>query len=108
MINITTHVKLIGQTKDSLDYTTYIFELLDHDDIDRFGYKYIMCTRWPNWNHRALLNGEEGFLYYSIILAGEDKWYNGNDYTPYKCSTYQFNKFIEIQPKQSNHSFKLI
>ena len=59
MINDTTHVKLICQQQDSLDYTTYVFEILDSEEIERLGYKYIMCTRWPNWDHRELLNGEE-------------------------------------------------
>lgn len=107
MINNTTKVKLLCQERDSLDYTTYVFELLDSEDIDRLGYKYIMCTRWPNWDHRSLLNGEVGFLYYSIIVAGEDSWFDGKGYTPYKTSVYQFNKFISEQPQQFKHSFKL-
>ena len=103
----TTYVKLICQQKDALDYTTYVFELLDKDEINRLGYRYIMCTRWPNWDHRELLNGEEGYLNYSIIIAGQDFWFNGTDYTPYKFSNYQFNKFIAKQPEQIKHSFKL-
>ena len=108
MVNAKTKVKLLCQEKDSLDYTTYVFEILDINEIERLGFRYIMCTRWPNWEHRELLNGEVGYLYYSIIIAGQDSWFNGNGYTPYKTSVYQFNKFVAEQPEQFKHSFKLI
>lgn len=107
MTNDTTQVKLLCQQRDSLDYTTYVFEIIDSNEIQRLGYRYIMCTRWPNWDHRELLNGEEGYLNYSIIIAGQDAWFNGEGYTPYKTSVYQFNKFIAKQPEQNKHSFKL-
>ena len=107
MVSDTTRVKLLCQETDTLDYTTYVFEVLDIDEINRLGYKYIMCTRWPNWNHRELSNGEEGYLHYFIILAGVDKWFDGKEFIPYKCSTYQFDKFISKQPKFTNKNFKL-
>ena len=107
MTNETTYVKLLCQQKDSLDYTTYVFEIIDSKEIDRLGYRYIMCTRWPNWDHRELLNGEEGYLNYSVIISGVDTWYDGASFVPYKCSTYQFNKFITKQPEQNKHTFKL-
>lgn len=106
MTTYTSKVKLVAQQTDSLDYTNYVFEILGEDEIETLGYKYIMCTRWPNWDHRDLVNGEIGYVNYTIILAGEDSWFNGNGYTPYKFSTYQFNKFIPEQKQIINkHTF---
>lgn len=106
MINYTAYVKLLCQSYDSLDYTTYVFELLDNTDINLLNEKYIMCTRWPNWDHRELRNGEIGYLSFSEIIAGEDKWFDGTNFIPYKYTTIQFNRFIEEQ-KQYKNEFKL-
>lgn len=109
MKTFNTYVELLCQEKDSLDYTTYVFKILDSEDTRLFDQHYLMCTRWPNWDHRELLNGERGYLSCTEIIAGEDLWYNPNsaEKIPYKSSTVQFNKFIREQPKQTKHSFKL-
>ena len=102
MTTYTSKVKLVAQQKDSLDYTTYVFEIINSDEIEMLGYKYIMCTRWPNWDHRELVNGEIGYLNYSIIIAGQDTWYNGSTNVYYKYSNYQFNKFVSEQKQVFN------
>jgi hypothetical protein len=106
MLNQATKVRLLAQETDSQHYTTYVFEILDNDDMERLDTKYIMCVRWPNWQHRILLNGEEGFLQYKEIRAGIDTWYNGTTQIPYKYNNVQFTSFIAKQPDMK-HDFKL-
>lgn len=106
MLALTVEAKLLCQECDSLGYTTYVFELIDPKDIQLFGVKYVMCTRWPNWDHRALLNGEEGFLSFTEILAGKSQWFDGNSMNFYKYSCIQFNRFIKKQSDMKKE-FKL-
>ena len=44
--------RLIAKEIDTLGYTTYVFECLDKEIINDTNY--IMCTRYPNWNHRII------------------------------------------------------
>jgi len=106
MITRTVKALLLAERTDSQGYTTYVFELLDSDEINSFGFKYIMCTRWPNWDHRSLRIGETGFLCYTEIIAGQDFWLDSSGMVPYKFSTVQFNKFIAEPPKIAK-TFKL-
>lgn len=100
--------KLVCQDTDSQGYTTYVFELLESDEMNRLGCRYVMCIRWPNWDHREIRNGEVGYLSYSIIDAGIDKWFDGKSlmFIPYNNSGIQFNKFISEQPNMT-HSFTM-
>ena len=98
--------ELVAAQTDSMGYTTYVFKLLDPDEIEEFGFKYIMCTRWPNWDHRDVRVGEIGYISYTEIIAGEDFWLDRSGLVPYKCSTVQFNKFITEPPKVAK-TFKL-
>lgn len=84
---------------DTLGYTTYVFECLDTEVIKYT--KYIMCTRYPNWDHRQIELGEIGYLSFVEIRAGIDKWFNGKDMIPYNYNNIQFIKFIE-KPKDFN------
>jgi len=106
MLTRTVKCKLIAEETDSLGYTTYVFELTDLEEIETFGIKYIMCKRWPNWDHRKLRIGEEGFLNYSEIIAGEDFWLGSGGKIPYNYTNVQFNKFISLPPGTAK-TFKL-
>jgi hypothetical protein len=108
MTTLVTKCKLLCQDTDSQGYITYVFELLESEEMNRLGNKYVMCVRWPNWDHRELRNGEVGFLSYSIIEAGVDCWYDTSSaqLIPYNYTSIQFNKFIAEQPEMT-HSFKL-
>ena len=64
--------KLLASEEDTLGYITYVFECLDEDIIKET--KYIMCVRYPNWDHRKIEIGEVGFLNFLEIRAGMDKW----------------------------------
>lgn len=106
MYCLTVEAKLLCQECDSLGYTTYVFGLVDEKDIKLFGVRYLMCTRWPNWDHRELVNGEVGFLSFTEIIAGETQWYDGSTMNYYKYSCIQFNRFIQKQ-SDMKHEFKL-
>lgn len=89
-ITLLTRVEAI--LHDSSGYTTYIFKNID--DKASFLYKYVMCTRYPNWEHRGLKIGEEGFLTYQPVNEGIDKWFDGYNLVPYKFSANRFINFI--------------
>lgn len=99
---MTALVELLAQETDGQNYTTYVFKVLDGN---RFT-KYIMCTRWPNWDHRVLNNGEIGYLSYKEIIAGIDKWFDGTNFIPYKYSNIAFERFVS-KPKDETYDFKM-
>ena len=51
---------LVAKEIDTLGYVTYVFECLDKEVIENT--RYIMCTRYPNWEHRSINIGEIGYL----------------------------------------------
>ena len=65
----------------------------------RWDIKYKMVTRCPNWNHRVIQVGEEGYLTYDDYEAGKSQWFDGKDFHYYRYTMSQFIKFIE-KPKQ--------
>jgi hypothetical protein len=78
---------------DICNYITYVFKLCDEEEIEFLDSKYVMCVRYPNWDHRMLDKGEVGYLTYNIVIAGIDTW--GQACTPYKYSAIQFVKFVD-------------
>jgi len=92
--------KLVASESDTLGYITYVFECLDSDVAKET--RYIMCTRFPNWDHREIKIGEVGYLNFFEIRAGIDKWFDGNKMIPYNYNNIQFIKFIE---KKEPHKF---
>lgn len=84
---------LVAKESDTAGYTTYVFECLE-DFMFQYS-KYIMCTRFPNWDHRNIDLGEVGYLNFMEIRAGIDKWYDGSKMVPYNYNNVQFLKFIE-------------
>lgn len=99
---MTVLAQLIAEDRDIQDYTTYVFKCLEKDIASIS--KYIMCVRYPNWNHRRLILGEVGYLTFEEIKAGVDTWYNGKNMIPYKYNAIQFLKFIE-KPKELSHEY---
>lgn len=94
--------KLLASEQDYLGYITYVFECLDEEIIEET--RYIMCTRFPNWDHRKIEIGEVGFLSFFEIRAGVDKWYDGANLVPYRYNNIQFIKFIE-KPEEKTHKY---
>lgn len=94
-------VKLVAKGIEPLGYVTYVFENLEDEGI----YKYIMCVRFPNWDHSILNIGDTGFVQYKEIRAGMDKWFDGEKMVPYNYNTVQFLKFV---PKPEDTDSKYI
>lgn len=86
MTEVVDLVKLIATREDS--YTIYVFKSEISD-------KLIMCTRLPNWQTSQIFIGEEGYLRYHIVKAGED-YYNPEtgETIRYKYSNVYFNNFV--------------
>lgn len=94
--------KLIASERDNLGYVTYVFECLEDYMIAQS--KYIMCIRYPNWDHKKLEIGDVGYLHCEEIRAGVDKWFNGSEMVPYNYNTVQFIKFI-YKPADEDHKY---
>lgn len=94
--------KLVAQDQDLCGYSTYVFECLDDEIIKQT--KYLMCTRFPNWDHRALNIGDTGFLHFEEREAGRDKWYDiqTQQYYTFNYDIVQFIKLIEIPKTEDN------
>lgn len=98
---ITIFTRLRAQLDEGLGYVTYVFENLEFPKWDT---KYVMVTRCPNWEHRALKVGEEGFLTYEEHIAGDSKWFDGKEFHPYRYNISQFIKFI-AKPEEIKEDF---
>lgn len=91
--------KLLEKFNDSLGYVIYVFELLDNEDKLREKTKYLMCTQPPNWNAPVIQYNEIGYLEVKPVIAGVDKWYDGNTQQKYNYNNIWFIKFIPKRPK---------
>lgn len=89
---MTVYCKLVAKDIDLGEYVTYVFEVLDKEIAKNS--PYIMCTRYPNWNHRSIDISEEGFLTFTEIVAGKDTWFDGKILQPYRYNGVRFEKFI--------------
>ena len=99
---MTVLARLVAKEVDTLGYVTYVFECLDEEVIKDT--RYIMCTRYPNWEHRKIDLDEVGYLNFVEIRAGIDKWFNGKDMIPYNYNNIQFIKFVK-KPRSQNHKY---
>ena len=94
--------KLLAKYEDTGGYIVYVFECLDKEIIKES--PYLMCTRFPNWDHRVIDIGEVGYLNFKERIAGVDKWFDGKAFIPYRYDDIQFIRFIE-KPKTSPNKF---
>ncbi len=89
-------------------YTVYIFEDVNRSYRDE--YKYITCTKPPNWiYHEQLEVGDIGFLHIKYVESGVDTWYDSkldksNKYKYTGC--YFLNFFKEKQTTNINKEYK--
>lgn len=90
--------KLVAKRNDN-GYIIYVFKCLDEQIIRQT--PYVMCTRFPNWNHREIEIGEVGYLEFMEIKAGEDTWFDGANQIPYRYNMIQFLRFIEQQEDET-------
>jgi hypothetical protein len=92
---------LEAKLDEGMGYYTYVFRNIEENNWDT---KYKMVTRWPNWDHRSINIGEEGFLTYEDHEAGIDKWFDGKNMQYYRYTMSQFMKFI-AKPKEITTDF---
>lgn len=96
--------KLVVKQEDSLGYINYVFQLLEDEEIKRLDTKYILTTRYPNWDHYDININEIGYLTFVEIRAGIDKWFNGKEMVPYNYNNIQFIKFIK-KPRKKEYKY---
>lgn len=96
---VTILAELIASDQDNFGYVTYVFQRLEDVNIES---KYIMCTRYPNWEHRPVNLGEIGLLTFKENVAGCTTWFNGFENIPHKYDGIQFIKFIDLPKKPDN------
>ena len=99
MVEFVTEAKLLAIKEDV--YTTYVFK-------DYINNKYIMCTRLPNWQVQEINIGDEGFLQYQEVNAG-DSYYDASieNYKKYNYSNISFNNFVKKSKKINNEEIIL-
>ncbi len=94
MQDLTIKSKLVAYNQDGLGYITYVFENINYkDEFDR----YIMCVRFPNWEHKSVELNKVGFLNIRYVEEGVDKWFDGINFNTYKYTNIIFMKFIEMK-----------
>lgn len=83
--------KLEASRTDVMGYTVYVFRDMNEKKYDR---KYIMCTRFPNWDGPGIRRGDTGYVKVRYVEEGKDVWYDGTNYVPYKNTDCHFIDFI--------------
>lgn len=92
MVVVNIKAKLLAKCTDMFDYTTYAFQNVDNGE-------YVLCTRFPNWEHPTIEVDDVGILQFKEVIAGEDSWYNGSGMTPYNYTGWHFIKFVPLIKK---------
>lgn len=88
-------------------YTVYIVEDLDRESNDEF--KYISCTKTPNWNYSEEIRvGDKGYLQCEFVDAGMSKFYSNEkqEFTAYKYTNCYFINFVKMRDEVSEKEFK--
>ena len=93
------YVKLIAIRQGN--YTLYVFKDLSNDS-------FIMCTRLPNWQTPEIEVGEEGFLKYQNVVAGEEYFEPATGIKKvYNYTNTYFINFIQKPDKITNSNIIL-
>ena len=71
---MTVLARLVASEEDTLGYITHVFECLDEEIVKET--RYVMCTQFPNWDHRKIDLGEVGYLNFFEVQAVIDKWFD--------------------------------
>lgn len=104
MVAKTIHAKLIKEQEDTNGFIYYIFENLESNSWDN---RFLMVTRYPNWEWGFPKVNQEGFLVYTEL-------FEGSEYYDYKCdkmskiqqSHIRFEKFFN-EPIKEDQTYKL-
>ena len=99
MQELTIHAKLKAEQQDVMGYITYVFEDLNCQNYDT---QFIMCVRFPNWNHSSININDVGYLNIRFVEEGIDKWFDGVTFNTYKYTNCIFMKFVKMTQKITN------
>lgn len=94
---LTIKAKLVEYVEDFGGYISYVFQNLESDRWDN---KYMLCIRYPNWDHPDIPLDKEGYLTFTTIYCGE-KYYEPRtgETKIYTYTHNRFDKFILIQDR---------
>ena len=70
-------------------YSTYVFKNKESP------FNFIICTRLPNWQIPEIFIGDEGFLQYNIVSAGDIFLTPEGDTVTYKYDNCYLINFIQ-------------
>lgn len=101
---ITSYAKLIAKADDGLGYINYVFERFEYETIED---RYLMCVRFPNWNHGPIEIGDIGYVHTRYVEGGIDKWFDGTNLISYRYTNIIFLKFIPEKPILKNKEIVL-
>ena len=100
------HCKLIAAQNDIMGYRIFVFENLEMNPP--FGHKYVMVTVYPRWQGYIPELGDNGFLTYSCVIAGEEYYDRKTGNTEkYKYTQVFFEKFVKENSDTSNKDIYL-
>jgi hypothetical protein len=104
---ITTYCSLVDYTNEINGYRTYVFQVIEDDEIERLGTKYIMCTRYPNWSQCKFKLGDCGYLYCEEILKGITQWWDGHTFVKHRYDHIHFLKFVPSKDTKEDNDIIL-
>lgn len=81
-------------------YTVYVFENVNEKPSSEF--RYVMCTKPPNWDPVKMNIGDIGYLQYECVLAGDTTYYKNGESIPYQYSNCYFINWIKEKPQIDN------
>lgn len=92
------HGKLIGLKNNLGGYINYVFLNIDSKDIFD---KYLMCTRFPNWESPFINLGDTGYVKYREVFGGVDEWYDKTKevFVKYNYTDIHFLDFVYDKEK---------
>ena len=95
-------VELVAKLEHNYGYFSYVFKYLNPEDVTRYNDNYVICTRYPNWQHAIINIGDIGYVEIEVVRAGIDTWFDGEKQVPYRNNAARFIKFIDKPHEKSN------
>lgn len=89
--------QLVAKSEDVDGYITYVFKILDEENVKYAKSPYLMLIQYYNWVSNPIQIGEKGFVKYKEVEGGVDTWWDGEQHHYYKQDDCVFYKFIPIQ-----------
>ena len=100
-------VKLVAVFEQSFGYITYVFKYLLPEDVKRYKDEIVICTRYPNWQCKNILEGEVGFVEIEVVRAGIDEYFDGEKMVKFRNNAKRFIKFVPKTHEENEEDFTL-